>query len=398
MTRGSSFGRAIPAVAALAVLTVVLLVAAEAGRPGGGSTGPKFKLTDLGYMGAYCINDEGVIGGEFLAGDGFYHPVLIVPEDTDGNGAPDCWFTDADGDGVNDLMVDIGFLYESDPTGSVLGANGRGEFVGLSRVEDGHVHGFLHADVDGDGTPEMNDLGTIEYGKGSQAFDLNDDGWVIGQSAQKGFVLVPDDGVWNRDANADGANDLMIDLSTFSPVAIDDDGRIVANKSGAVYLLTPVDSDGDGVPNSFSETALSGLGGTSIATAFHSSGRIAGKSTDSSSIVHAVYWKPDLGVVDLGAPSRGFTGTACDLFVDGSGVVCVVGNENKPGRKLFDATNIALYWAGSTKYVLYEQLSDKTGVAGVETATDINSSGVFIGVLKRTSGGTAAYVAVPVSN
>jgi hypothetical protein len=397
-------------------LALALVASADAGKPGGGSTGPEFTLTNLGAATVYCIDDEGVVGGERLESDGFFHPILIVPSDEDGNGRPDCWFKDADNDGINDLMAALPFLggTESSLEGRVNAASG-GLYVGgstsnvLSEYGYPKGHACLWMDDDGDGFPEAHDLGVSLTGVGSVAYAVNDDGWVLvksGVGQTNSYLIVPVDGVWNDEesdfSDADGVNDLMIYLGdSVSAVDIADDGRIVCNKGSGVVLLSPSDADGDGIPDSFSETALTGLGGDTSARSIHSSGRVAGSSFDGSA-VHAVHWKPDLSIVDLGAPSRGFTACAMDLFVDGTGTTCVVGKENKPPKNSHGTpttgTNVGLYWVGTTKYVLYSQLTDKTGLAGIENATDVNTSGVFIGSVKTTAGAIDAYVAVPASN
>jgi probable HAF family extracellular repeat protein len=88
------------------------------------------EIIDLGslvasytYNGAYGINDAGQVVGR--AGDFAF---LLNPEDTNGDGAPDRWYRDADSNGANDLMVAVGQY--GFPYGGAAAINAGGQVVG----------------------------------------------------------------------------------------------------------------------------------------------------------------------------------------------------------------------------------------------------------------------------
>lgn len=100
--------------------------------------------------------------------------LLLNPVDADGDGTPDTWDQDANGDGVNDLLVNLGQAFD---TG--------GNLVPL------------------------------------QACELNDAGQIVGFIAKQGdrgtpFLLTPKQiatgPIWSEDVNGDGENDLTTRL------------------------------------------------------------------------------------------------------------------------------------------------------------------------------------------
>jgi len=74
---------------------------------------PGGSLIDLRLGGtqsqAIAINNRGQIGVWWKA-DGVGHAGLLTPVDGDGDGEPDAWYRDSNGDGVNDLVTDLGAL------------------------------------------------------------------------------------------------------------------------------------------------------------------------------------------------------------------------------------------------------------------------------------------------
>ena len=58
---------------------------------------------------AKAINNRGQIGVWWQV-DGVGHAGLLTPIDMDNNGTADTWCRDANGDGINDLIVDLGNL------------------------------------------------------------------------------------------------------------------------------------------------------------------------------------------------------------------------------------------------------------------------------------------------
>lgn len=54
---------------------------------------------------AYGAQNHGlVVVGPWLSGFAWLPSHVVVPKDSNGDGAPDTWFEDANSDGVNDLL------------------------------------------------------------------------------------------------------------------------------------------------------------------------------------------------------------------------------------------------------------------------------------------------------
>ncbi len=149
--------------------------------------------------------------------------ILVINDDTDGDGIPNSIDLDDDNDGIPDT-VELG----DNPT--------------LDTDNDGIIDS-LDLDADGDGVPDV-----IE--SGNQGVDTNNDGQLDGPFGSDGIAdilqNVPDDGVINytpADTDGDGINDYQ---------DIDDDGDGVntvhedINNNG-----DPVDddTDNDGIPD-----------------------------------------------------------------------------------------------------------------------------------------------------
>jgi uncharacterized membrane protein len=144
-----------------------------------GAPGPRF-ISD-----ASSINDRGVVVGDtesFLEEP--VRPFLINPLDTNGDGEPDTWFQDNDGDGGNDLMVK---LLDADTTTAIRATHINNRGWVLVR---GALRGLIiPADADGDGIPDT---------------------WFIddGQGGNLLFVEIPPDKgrinvLWHSNVNGD---------------------------------------------------------------------------------------------------------------------------------------------------------------------------------------------------
>src|SRR5262249_55276876 len=135
-------------------------------------------MTDLGTLGgsyssALGINDAGQVVGKASVSptSAAAHAFLITPEDTDGNGIPDRWDRDTNGDGRNDLMRDLGTL--GGGSSSAADVNSAGQVVGTAARSSGSEHAFLWQHG------VMTDLGTLG-GQTSAATAINDVGQVTG--------------------------------------------------------------------------------------------------------------------------------------------------------------------------------------------------------------------------
>lgn len=182
-----------------------------------------------------------------------YHAFLVRPN---GSG----WFTDADDDMVNDLMIDLGTLNSGDEL--------------------------------------------------SAATDVNDNGWVVGYSygpephvGYTAFLIVPEGGVWaNLDANV--TNSLMQSLGTLGGVnswarGINNDG-IIVGESDTADLNTHAFVYRDGMIMD-----LGTLGGNdSCANAINNDGIIVGWAETTDRKQHACMWVPEgdgYRIIDLNA-------------------------------------------------------------------------------------------------
>ena len=74
----------------------------------------------VGQGHAVTINDDGVVGGVYYGENDPGTAFVLVPEDQDGDGAPDTWFVDDDADGVNDLLLPLATDYPGYETTAVL--------------------------------------------------------------------------------------------------------------------------------------------------------------------------------------------------------------------------------------------------------------------------------------
>ncbi|MHC5115576.1 MAG: hypothetical protein ACYSQY_00720, partial [Planctomycetota bacterium] len=138
---------------------------------------------------------------------------LVNPEDTDGDGVPDQWFKDDDGDGRNDLMMNLavkGPQFSSGCSNCSIGKiNNFGEIAGMLSDSDGRGFIIVPEDIDSDGVPDL----------------------------------------WFKDDDADGWNDLAQDLvPDISTLDISDSGRVIGTTAAwatdSYYYRWQIDSSG----------------------------------------------------------------------------------------------------------------------------------------------------------
>ena len=171
-------------------------------------------LTNLRSWGTPCIDDNawdsaatGISNANHVVGwadtrDGTIRAFLVRPvsgqfftDDLPASGDPAI----PDGDGVNDLMVDLGTLGASDPVSAASAVNNAGEVTGYSYtlLPDGtaayHAFWLLPNDTNADGWPDewfvganhvntlMVDIGTLG-GTNSWGRDINSAGQIVGES------------------------------------------------------------------------------------------------------------------------------------------------------------------------------------------------------------------------
>jgi len=369
------------------------------------------------------------------------HPFIVVPEDTNGNGLPDQWFRDDNGDGLNDLLLQLGPPSSHLPGLSYEGyardINDSGQVVGDCRFFDtGERLMFVvtPADVNGDGRlewywPDANGANTLmtrleiglPVGTGAFAEAINKHGQIVGRyfppNSERGFLLEGLDtdanGVadtWFQDADQNGLNDLVTELGTarnpsgnvgsLCAVDINDAGWVVGYSHGAFLIKPKVDpatgkrlwnEDQNGDGNNDLAIFLPTLGGTSsFANAINSDGVIVGSSTlRNKDTSHAVLWRLDAQgratITDLGT-MRGLDnyagGINSNLQVVGGG------RSQSAGGNLSYA---AWFWQNGVMTEL-SRLVQPGVVPGnyVEMgAADINDLGMFVGDVY------GAFIAIP---
>jgi probable HAF family extracellular repeat protein len=130
-------------------------------------------MVDLGTLGgaesaAHGVNDAGIIVGySYLSNNNppaRYHAFMLTP-------VGDTWFVDANNDGANDLMLDLGTLGGHNSWARAI--NNSNQVVGESDTADFNTHAFLWSGG------VMTDLGTLG-GRSSSAAAINEQGHVVG--------------------------------------------------------------------------------------------------------------------------------------------------------------------------------------------------------------------------
>lgn len=264
-------------------------------------------LVDLGTLGGsrsepVDINAQGKVVGWSYTATGERHGFLVEPVDIFADGIPDIWYRDTDGDGVNDLMHDLGTL-----GGGFSHANAIdevGNVVGYAKTATGENHAFLWTP-----TAAMMDLGTLG-GASSNALDIRNEK-VVGRSTTAGgdthaFLWTQGGGLTDLDVN------ITLGGTYSSAHKINGAGVILGNFGTASRdpksFIWHAPGDMEIVPSLDTETEALDL---------NDSGRVTGWSGYSgpgtSHLVHAFRWRTGLAIADLGAllvGSRESTGVA----------------------------------------------------------------------------------------
>jgi probable HAF family extracellular repeat protein len=166
------------------------------------------------------------------------------------------------------------------------------------------------------------DLGTLG-GKHSYAYGINDYGEVVGDSdtataERHAFRITPEDtdgdaspDTWYRDDDADGINDLMVDLGPLEDLSTQ--GMDINNPGDTVGIAFSQSGEARAVlwPQAGDVTELGTLGGAfSRALGINDLGHVVGRADTVSGESHSFIWTERGGMVDLGTLGGTFSSAA----------------------------------------------------------------------------------------
>lgn len=434
---------------AVAALVAVLITSgALAGKPGGGpSPTYSYTLVPIGLTRLEGMNNSGIVVGSYSTSDSYGRLYVVAPEDTNGNGRPDRWFRDTNGDGWNDLAIPLGVpspaaAYEFTFFEAAV-INDAGQIAGyyFGWAEDGEteVNGAFvinPTDVNDDGQREWfapDGTGAnalmipLDLGSGLrlQSLAMNNRGQVVGvlhSAVDRGFLVdaidANGDGVadtWFQDGNGDGINDLLVDLGAardasgnlvpIEPAAINDAGQVVGGGPGP-WLLIPrldpstgkriwnEDANGDGVNDRvIMLPVLSNRGGG--VNSINAAGVIVGGATTSKGAGHPIVWRRDAqGRVTLTDLDTTFADSTAACSINTSQQVVGAGYRN-------GGSSLTFLWQNGvmTDLLTLIQPSEIPSGSRMMTAQKINDAGLIFGLFWGPTGGGISqyfsYLAVP---
>ena len=331
-------------------------------------------LFDQDYSEAYCISDGGQIVGtartliecppEFVITNAFVVRPAVLTD----------LATPYPGDALTNLMTlgdPCNLAYDS----AAIGISNNNHVVGWADREDGVTHAFL---------------------------------------------VVPGGGSFYTDVDDNRVNDLMIDLGTLaasdpvsSATAVNDSGQVTGYSytysGGAAgyhaFLITPLDTDADGVGDTWFVDAGDGanalmidlgtLGGTnSWGRAINNAGQIVGESDlDAPTGEHytrAFIWSGGV-MTDLGTlrddPNHGFSAAS---GINNNGVVVGWAENEKRERRAFIWKDGRMQDLNDLLYLRNEDGSTTSTSIVLTEARDINDDGLIVGwgTVKGSKGST----------
>jgi probable HAF family extracellular repeat protein len=393
---------------------------------------------------ALDVNDNGLVVGYSRTTSGS-QAFLVEPEDTDNNSLPDRWFRDTDGDGINDLMTSLTTVpglgnsqaLGINASGQIVGwhrlpgAPAPNAFLITPQWIDGKLQ--WSADANGDGVNDlMTNLGTLG-GSGSIAFDINDLGQIVGYAGSADGNDYPF--LWNPDSvNASWGT--MIHLGTLGGVghyAGDSISAYQINNAGQIvgvsrmsegwlrgFVITPQDTDNDGTPDCWADldgsgvnTLMSPLGGLAVnnnskAYAINETGMMVGEAGSTISTIwgHAVRWDKqsddNFAVADLGGLHAKYYSRAQDVNTDG----VIVGYSQEMTVTLIQGKNKLYEPVGEQRafvvkdgklQALDQLVSGLAGLTTVNSAAAISDNGYIVG-WGEIAGNRRAFIAVPITS
>lgn len=305
---------------------------------------PAYKLTDLGTLEggntyAVAINDVGQVVGYSMLQDGTTRHAFL-------------WQ-----DGV---MTDLGTLGGTDS--NAYDINNLGYVVGSSHDDNGYLHAFAWHN----GT--MTDLGSLAGARGSSwAYDITENGWVVGTSlvdVQSGRDHAV---VWSPDGEIIDLNDQLPDDRTWELLS-----ATVSNDMGQYVVTACFLTDTGCDPNQKGTYILQDGMLTRLAADvkdINDAGQVVGSFTTDSGIVHAFVWQDGV-LTDLGTLDNNYSNANA---INREGLV--VGNSiTQHGPP----THHAIVWHKGVLTDLNDLIPSSSGWV-LEYARDVNNVGQIAG-------------------
>jgi uncharacterized membrane protein len=211
-----------------------------------GADGQNDLIIGLGYIpgyassGATAVNDLG-----FVVGSSGTTGFVVVPEDTNGDGRADLWCQDVSPqDGFNDLMVSLGSEYAPEDInnlGWIVGTCRGNGFLLIPAVDAAAMEWFRN---DGSGGNMLaTDLGAFIPS------NINDSGQIVGTVAGRAVLRNPDG--TQIDLGAAGIDSRGVALNNCGQVGIWFRFSLELCREGHAGLLTPLDANNDGITDTW---------------------------------------------------------------------------------------------------------------------------------------------------
>ena len=267
----------------------------------------------------------------------------------------------------------------------------------------------------GDALTNLGTFGDPGWAHDSAAVGVSNRGHIVGWAdrldrTMRAFLVVPQDGQFYLDANADNVNDLMQDLGTLSasadPVssatAVNDAGQVTSyaytvtsdGKSAyRAFLINPADTDADGVGDVWYAgangvntlmTDLGTLGGlNSWGRDINDAGEVVGETDyDAPNGAHytrAFHWKAgtttDLGTLRTDR-AAGFSAASA---INNNGVMVGWAENDNADRRAFIYSGGQMQDLNDLLYLIDEEGYAVTPTIDLSEARDINDDGVITG-------------------
>jgi probable HAF family extracellular repeat protein len=406
---------------------------------------------NYGY--AAVVNNAGQVIGASASDAGMTHAFIIVPDDPNGDGKPE-WFAAGGLPNQNALMRDLGmgagFEGLEGQASYATDLNDAGQVLvncydnAWNQAPKGFV--VSPADMDGDGTEEW--FWSDENGANAlmqplspgsaititelYALGINRQGQIVGLCNERGYLINGADSdndsiadVWYQDQNADGLNDLYLDLGAavglrgyllpLQPTRINDAGQIIGRVPmdpvntdlGDPFIITPkTDAEGnrvwnedrnnDGINDLVIKLPLLQTGMWGNALGVNSAGVIVGWSQTKGSNPHAMMWRVDAqGAVittDLGI----LQGEAQSMAAAVNDSLQIAGFARTYQMRKMSITESAFLWQNSVLSDLRDLVDQGALLEGRNMgATGINNSAMIVGWGNDDSG-RYPFIAVPI--